>query len=104
MVEPTESESLFELDRFIEAMKAIKGEINKVQQGIWPVEDNPLHNAPHTAAYLLGDWEHSYTREEAAYPVSRIRDSKYWPSVRRLDGAYGDRNLVCACPPISDFA
>ena len=104
MVEPTESESLFELDRFIEAMKSIKQEINKVQQGIWPVEDNPLHHAPHTAAYLLGDWEHPYTREEAAYPVPRLRENKYWPSVRRLDGAYGDRNLVCACPPISDFA
>jgi glycine dehydrogenase len=104
MVEPTESESLFELDRFIEAMKTIKQEINKVQQGIWPVEDNPLHHAPHTAAYLLGDWEHPYTREEAAYPVPRLRENKYWPSVRRLDGAYGDRNLICACPPISDFA
>jgi glycine dehydrogenase len=104
MVEPTESESLYELDRFIEAMKAIKAEINKVQQGIWSVEDNPLHHAPHTAAYLLGEWDHPYSREEAAYPVPRIRDNKYWPSVRRLDGTYGDRNLVCACPPMSDFA
>ena len=104
MVEPTESESLYELDRFIEAMKAIKVEIDMVQQGSWPVEDNPLHHAPHTAAYLLGDWDHPYTREQAAYPVPRVRDNKYWPTVRRLDGAYGDRNLVCACPPISDFA
>jgi glycine dehydrogenase len=104
MVEPTESESLYELDRFIEAMKSIKQEINEVQAGTWPVDNNPLHNAPHTAAYLLVDWDHPYSREQAAYPVARLRESKYWPPVRRLDGAYGDRNLVCACPPISDFA
>jgi glycine dehydrogenase len=104
MVEPTESESLYELDRFIEAMKSIKQEINEVQAGTWPVDNNPLHNAPHTAAYLLADWDHPYSREQAAYPVARLRESKYWPPVRRLDGAYGDRNLVCACPPISDFA
>jgi glycine dehydrogenase len=104
MVEPTESESLFELDRFITAMKAIKVEISQVQEGIWPVDDNPLHNAPHTAQFLLGEWDHPYSRELAAYPVPSLRENKYWPSVRRIDGAYGDRNLVCACPPISDFA
>ncbi len=104
MVEPTESESLFELDRFIEAMKSIKQEINAVQAGTWPVDDNPLRNAPHTAQYLLADWDHPYSREIAAYPVPRLRENKYWSPVRRIDGAYGDRNLVCACPPISDFA
>ena len=104
MVEPTESESLFELDRFIAAMKAIRQEIAQVQAGTWPVDDNPLSNAPHTAQFLLGDWEHPYSRELAAYPLPSLRETKYWPSVRRIDGAYGDRNLVCACPPISDFA
>ncbi len=104
MVEPTESESLFELDRFIAAMKAIRQEIAQVQAGTWPVDDNPLSNAPHTAQFLLGDWEHPYSRELAAYPLPSLREAKYWPSVRRIDGAYGDRNLVCACPPISDFA
>jgi glycine dehydrogenase len=104
MVEPTESESLFELDRFISAMKQIKQEIDAVAAGKWSLEDNPLHNAPHTAEFCLGEWNHPYTREEAAYPVATLRDHKYWPPVRRIDGAYGDRNLVCACPPISDFA
>lgn len=104
MVEPTESESLAELDRFVVAMKAIKAEINKVQAGQWPVDDNPLSNAPHTHTFLLGEWEHPYTREEAAYPVPSLRETKYFPSVRRVDGAHGDRNLVCSCPPISDFA
>ena len=104
MVEPTESESLFELDRFIAAMKQIKKEIDAVAAGKWASDDNPLHNAPHTAEYCLGEWNHPYTREEAAYPVASVRENKYWPPVRRIDGAYGDRNLVCACPPISDFA
>jgi glycine dehydrogenase len=104
MVEPTESESLFELDRFISAMKQIKQEINAVQAGKWPVEDNPLHNAPHTAQYCLGAWDHPYTREEAAYPIESLRRNKYWVPVRRLDGAYGDRNLVCACVPVSEYA
>ncbi len=104
MVEPTESESLFELDRFISAMKQIKQEINAVQAGKWPVDDNPLHNAPHTAQYCLGAWDHPYTREEAAYPIESLRRNKYWVPVRRLDGAYGDRNLVCACVPVSEYA
>lgn len=103
MVEPTESESLFELDRFIAAMKQIKQEILQVGKGKWTVEDNPLANAPHTAEYCLGEWDHPYSREEAAYPVASLRNQKYWPPVRRIDGAYGDRNLVCACPPITDF-
>ncbi len=104
MVEPTESESLYELDRFIAAMKQIRAEIDQVTAGKWPVDDNPLHNAPHTVEYLLGEWNHPYTREEAGYPVESLRGTKYWSPVRRVDGAYGDRNLVCACPPISDFA
>jgi len=103
MVEPTESESLFELDRFISAMKHIKVEIDNVTSGKWPVDDNPLHNAPHTIEYCLGEWNHPYTREEAAYPLDSLRGTKYWSPVRRVDGAYGDRNLVCACPPITDF-
>jgi glycine dehydrogenase len=103
MIEPTESESLYELDRFIEAMTRIKSEIDKVASGEWTVDDNPLHHAPHTAEYLLGEWNHPYGREEAAYPVARLRENKYWPPVRRIDGAYGDRNLVCACPPVTDF-
>ena len=104
MVEPTESESLFELDRFIAAMKGIKAEINQVASGKWTAEDNPLRNAPHTAEYLLADWNHPYSREEGAYPLVSLRANKYWPPVRRIDGAHGDRNLVCACPPITDFA
>ena len=104
MVEPTESEDLAEMDRFIHAMKQIRREIDDVASGKWPVEDNPLANAPHTAEYLLGEWNHPYTREEAAYPVDTLRDTKYWPPVRRIDGAFGDRNLVCSCPPVTDFA
>lgn len=104
MVEPTESEDLHELDRFIEAMKQIRREIDQVAAGIWPVEDNPLSNAPHTAEFLLGEWNHPYTREQAAYPLDSLRENKYWVPVRRIDGAYGDRNLVCSCPPVTDFA
>ncbi len=97
MVEPTESEDLAELDRFCEAMLAIRREIDKVAAGEWPAEDNPLVNAPHTAAHIAGKWDHPYTREEAAYP-SGVPVAKYWPPVRRIDGAYGDRHLVCSCP------
>ncbi len=104
MIEPTESEDLAELDRFCEAMIAIKGEIDRVAAKKWPRKDNPLHNAPHTAASLVGEWSHPYTREEAVYPVASLRENKYWPPVRRIDGAYGDRNLVCACPPIEAYA
>ncbi|MCO1577442.1 aminomethyl-transferring glycine dehydrogenase [Crossiella sp. SN42] len=102
MVEPTESEDLAELDRFCQAMIAIRKEIDKVGAGEWPVEDNPLRNAPHTAESLTGDWNHPYTRAEAAFPVKTDRP-KIWPPVRRIDGAKGDRNLVCSCPPISAF-
>jgi glycine dehydrogenase len=105
MVEPTESEDLAELDRFCAAMIAIAGEIEKVAAGRYDAGDNPLKNAPHTAAMLIsGDWKHPYEREEAAYPVPADRRAKYWPPVRRIDQAYGDRNLVCACPPPEAFA
>ncbi len=102
MIEPTESEDLAELDRFCEAMIAIRAEIEKVGSGEWSKDDNPLRNAPHTAASVTGAWEHPYTREEAAYPAGVFAD-KYWPPVRRVDGAYGDRNLVCSCPPMEEY-
>ncbi|TDE88945.1 glycine dehydrogenase (aminomethyl-transferring) [Occultella glacieicola] len=103
MVEPTESEDLAEVDRFIDAMLAIHVEANAVGDGTWPADDNPLVNAPHTAISALGEWTHPYSREEAVYPAGPTPD-KYWPPVRRVDGAYGDRNLVCACPPIEAYA
>ncbi len=100
MVEPTESESLVELDRFCDAMVAIRSEIDKVADGTWPRDDNPLRNAPHTAATATATaWDHPYTREVAAYPLGADPD-KYWPPVRRIDGAAGDRNLMCSCPPL----
>jgi glycine dehydrogenase len=105
MVEPTESEDLGELDRFIDAMVAIRGEIDAVNSGQWPVDDNPLVNAPHTAAMVSADtWEHAYPRSVAAYAAGVDPVGKYWAPVRRIDGAYGDRNLVCSCPPIEDYA
>ncbi len=105
MVEPTESEDIGELDRFVEAMIAIRAEAARVQSGDWPASDNPLVNAPHSAeAVVVGEWEHSYTREEAVYPVRSLVRTKYWPPVRRIDNAFGDRNLVCACPPVEAFA
>nr|WP_082914513.1 aminomethyl-transferring glycine dehydrogenase [Microbacterium sp. H83] len=105
MVEPTESEDLGEIERFIEAMVMIKAEADAVAAGRWPADDNPLVNAPHTAVALIaGEWSHAYTREDAAYPVHSLVAGKYWPPVRRIDQAYGDRNLVCACPPIEAFA
>lgn len=105
MVEPTESESLTEVDAFCEAMIAIRAEIDKVGSGEWSVEDNPLRGAPHTAESLLVDkWEHPYTREQAAYPLGKGFRPKVWPPVRRIDGAYGDRNLICSCPPVEAFA
>jgi glycine dehydrogenase len=104
MVEPTESESLHELDRFCDAMIAIRGEIAKVESGAWPATDNPLKAAPHTAQALLKrDWPHAYSREEAAYPVPALRHGKYWSPVGRVDNVYGDRNLMCSCPPLSDY-
>jgi glycine dehydrogenase len=98
MIEPTESEGLAELDRFCEAMIAIRKEIDEVAAGTWPKDDNPLRGAPHTASCLTGEWERPYSRELAAYPAGVSREGKYWPPVRRIDGAYGDRNLVCSCP------
>ncbi|MGQ0837760.1 aminomethyl-transferring glycine dehydrogenase [Actinokineospora sp.] len=103
MVEPTESEDLAELDRFCAAMIAIKGEIDRVAAGDWPAADNPLANAPHTAASIAGKWDHPYTREEAVYPAG-ITAAKVWPPVRRIDGAKGDRNLVCSCPPLDAYS
>ncbi|SMH34340.1 glycine dehydrogenase (decarboxylating) alpha subunit /glycine dehydrogenase (decarboxylating) beta subunit [Rathayibacter oskolensis] len=105
MVEPTESEDLAEIDRFIDAMIGIKAEADRVGAGEWPVDDNPLRGAPHTAESLVAEeWTHPYSREEAVYPVRSLVRGKYWPPVRRVDQAYGDRNLVCACPPIEAFA
>jgi glycine dehydrogenase len=104
MVEPTESEDLAELDRFVDAMIAIRGEIEKVAAGEWPAADNPLVNAPHTARMATADeWAHAYPRSVAAYPAGTA-EQKYWPPVRRIDGAYGDRNLVCACPSPEAYA
>ena len=104
MIEPTESESKAELDRFCDAMIAIRAEIAKVASGDWDAEDNPLRNAPHPAADLLtGEWSHPYAREEAAYPASWTRTDKYWPPVSRIDNAHGDRNLVCSCAPIDAY-
>lgn len=104
MVEPTESEDLGELDRFIEAMIAIKAEADAVAAGTWPADDNPLVNAPHTAeSVVTGEWTHPYSRETAVYPVRSLIRNKYWAPVRRVDNAFGDRNLVCACPPPEAF-
>ncbi|HXB46917.1 MAG TPA: aminomethyl-transferring glycine dehydrogenase [Streptosporangiaceae bacterium] len=104
MVEPTESEDLAELDRFCDAMIAIRHEIDLVAVGDYDAADNPLKNAPHTASMLIsGDWKHAYDRETAAYPAGGDRRGKYWPPVRRIDQAYGDRNLMCACPPPEAF-
>jgi glycine dehydrogenase len=105
MVEPTESEPRAELDRFCDAMIAIRDEIRAVEQGRWPQDDNPLKHAPHTAATLLGaEWSHPYTREQAAYPVAALRGSKYWCPVGRVDNVHGDRNLFCSCIPAADYA
>ena len=105
MVEPTESEDLGEIDRFIDAMIAIKAEADAVAAGELPADDNPLVNAPHTAeSVIVGEWDHPYSREQAVYPVRTLVRSKYWAPVRRIDNAFGDRNLVCACPPPEAFA
>jgi glycine dehydrogenase len=107
MVEPTESEDLAEIDRFIDAMIGIRGEIERVAAGEWPVDDNPLRGAPHTAACLTDKWDRPYSRELAAYPTGvtpGVHDRKVWPPVRRVDGAHGDRHLVCSCPAPEAFA
>ncbi|QBJ94667.1 glycine dehydrogenase (aminomethyl-transferring) [Rhodococcus sp. ABRD24] len=103
MVEPTESENLDEIDEFCEAMIAIRREIDRVGAGEWPVDDNPLRGAPHTAECLVSEWKHPYSREVAVYPRGKARP-KVWPAVRRIDGAHGDRNLVCSCPPIEAYS
>jgi glycine dehydrogenase len=108
MVEPTESEDLAEIDRFVDAMIAIKGEIDRVGAGEWTPEDSPLRGAPHTARALAGDWDRAYPRELGVFPGGITGPNgggdKYWPPVARIDQAYGDRHLVCACPPLEAFA
>ena len=104
MIEPTESESKDELDRFIEALLSIRKEITMVQNGQWPTEDNPLSNAPHPLSEVTADeWAHAYDRSTAAYPLPYLKAQKFWASVARVDNAFGDRNLICTCPPISAY-
>ena len=104
MIEPTESESKAELDRFCEALITIRREIEAIEEGRLPKADNPLKNAPHTVESITcSAWKHPYTQEQAAYPVPWLHDYKFWPSVGRIDNAYGDRNLVCTCPPMESF-
>jgi glycine dehydrogenase len=104
MVEPTESESKVELDKFCDAMISISNEIKQIENNEMDKVDNPLKNAPHTCSEVTKDnWSHSYSREVAAFPFEQSREYKYWPSVGRVDDAYGDRNLVCSCLPISEY-
>ena len=104
MVEPTESEDKEELDRFIDAMIWIRAEINDVENGQADKEDNLLKNSPHTADCIINqEWDYSYTPKEAAYPVEYLKDCKYWVPVRRIDDAYGDRNLICSCPSVESY-
>ena len=103
MVEPTESESQTELDRFIDAMLGIRAEMERVGSGEWTAEDNPLVNAPHIQTELAAEWSHPYSREVAVFPTQSTRDNKYWPTVKRLDDVYGDRHLQCSCAPMSDY-
>ena len=105
MIEPTESESRAELDRFCDALISIRAEIQQIEMGLMDHEDNPLKNAPHTAASVISEeWTHAYTRVQAAFPAPWTRENKFWPAVRRVDNAFGDRNLVCACPPVASYA
>jgi glycine dehydrogenase len=104
MIEPTESESLFELDRFCHAMIAIRSEIDDVTAGAWALDDSPLRNAPHTAEDLIGEWKRPYDRQLGAYPVAALRAAKYFPPVSRIDAAYGDRHLICSCEPLEAYA
>lgn len=104
MVEPTESESKAELDRFCEAMISIRAEIEEIANGKYSEDSNVIKNAPHTSKVCVSDtWNYTYSREKAAYPLSWVRDMKFWPSVSRVDNAYGDRNLVCSCLPIEAY-
>ena len=104
MIEPTESEDLFEMDRFIEAMVHIRAEISEIESGKITIEDSALRNSPHTAEDIAGEWNRNYSRETAVFPVSGLRTGKYWPPVNRIDGAYGDRNLICSCPSPREMA
>jgi glycine dehydrogenase len=104
MIEPTESESLAELDRFCEAMISIRGEVGEIENGTADRADNVLKNAPHTASKVVADdWQHVYTREQAAFPLKSVRENKFWPSVGRIDNVRGDKHLVCSCPPIESY-
>jgi glycine dehydrogenase len=104
MIEPTESESLAELDRFCEAMISIRAEIRAIEEGRIDPDNNPLKNAPHPAAAVLTEtWDRPYSREEAAFPAPWVRESKFWPAVARIDNVYGDRNLFCVCLPVDSY-
>ncbi len=104
MIEPTESESKEEIDRFCDAMISIRNEIREIEEGRMDAEDNPLKNAPHTVDMVCADnWEHAYSREQAAYPLASLRAYKYWSPVGRIDNKFGDINLVCSCPPLSAY-
>jgi len=104
MVEPTESETKAELDRFCDAMLAIRAEAQDIEDGKIDGENNPLKNAPHTVEDLVGEWDRPYSREQACYPPGAFRVDKYWAPVNRVDNSYGDRNLVCSCPPLENYA
>ena len=104
MIEPTESEDKAELDRFCDALIAIHGEIRKVETGEWSKTDNPLKNAPHTQYVICADeWNHAYSRTEAAFPIGYLLNQKFWPSIGRINNTYGDRNLVCTCEPMEAY-
>ena len=104
MVEPTESEDLKEIDRFINAMISIRKEIAQIENGTWPQDNNPLKHAPHTAASVTAaEWDRPYSREVAAFPVAALKTSKYWPTTGRVDNVYGDRNLMCSCVPVDEY-
>ena len=103
MVEPTESEDLGEMDRFIGAMIAIRNEIRQIENGTLPADDNPLKNAPHSQADLIADWDRAYSRQQAVFPLPWVAENKFWPSVNRIDDVYGDRNLFCSCVPMDAY-
>jgi len=104
MIEPTESEPKAELDRFIDAMLAIRNEIQGIVDGKLDKIDNPLKNAPHTSLAVTSDsWDHKYSREQAAFPIASLKKNKFWPSVGRINNTYGDRNIFCTCPPIEEY-
>jgi len=104
MIEPTESESKAELDRFCDAMLTIREEIRAIEAGESDRADNPLKYAPHTAGALVGEWNRAYSREQAVFPRPWVAERKFWPYVARIDNVYGDRNLVCICPPVEEYA